>query len=126
MDDAAAAPIILPSSRERTPPPRCGEDHSPARQGALQVRRLSALRRLRPDALAKRITFASPNRARSAERSATNTRSPSAGSITASCTAMATRPHGGPGSASTLCPSPSSYGDGRASPKLPSPSGNYE
>ena len=49
-DDAAAAPIILPSSPKRTAASRCRKDHSPARQGALQVRRLSALRRLRPDA----------------------------------------------------------------------------
>ena len=48
-----------------------------------------------------RIIFASPSPARSAERSATNTRSPSAGSITANCIAMATRRHGGPGSTST-------------------------
>ena len=63
----------------------------------------------------KRITFASPNRGRSAERSATNTRSPSAGSITAICTATAMRPHGGPPLASTHCPSLLSCGEGRAS-----------
>ena len=61
----------------------------------------------------KRITFASPNRARSAERSATNTQSPSAGSITAICTATAMRPHGGPGSASIPCPSRSNCGGDR-------------
>jgi hypothetical protein len=59
----------------------------------------------------KRITFALPNNARSAARSATNIRSRSAGSITAICTTMATRPRGGPGSTSTRCPSPSSYGN---------------
>ena len=101
---SAAAPIILPQNPKPCPPSRRGENHSPARQGALQIRRHSALRRLRPHALARRITFASLNRARSAARSATNTRSPSAGSITGSCTATAMRPHGGPRSASTRCP----------------------
>ena len=43
----------------------------------------------------RRTIFASPNRARSAEKSATNTRSQSAVSITASCTATAMKPHGG-------------------------------
>ena len=59
----------------------------------------------------RRITFASLNRARSAERSATNTQSPSAVSITGSCTATATRPHGGPRSASTRCRSLSDCGE---------------
>jgi hypothetical protein len=59
----------------------------------------------------KRITFALLNRARSVERSATNTRSPSAGSITGSCTPTAMKLPGGPRSASTRCPSPSSCGD---------------
>jgi hypothetical protein len=45
----------------------------------------------------KRITFALLNRVRSTARSATSTRSQSAASIIASCTDMATRPHGGLG-----------------------------
>ena len=44
---------------------------------------------------ARRITFALPNSARSAARSATNTPFPSAGSIIASCIATATRRLGG-------------------------------
>ena len=46
---SAAAPIILPRPLG-APSSRCGKDHSPARQGALQVRRHAALRRLRPHA----------------------------------------------------------------------------
>ena len=65
--------------------------------------------------LARRITFALLSRGHSAERSATNTRSRSAGFITAICTATAMRPHGGPASASTHCPSLLSFGEGRAS-----------
>ena len=61
----------------------------------------------------KRITFALPNPARSAARSATNTRSQSAASIIASCTATAMRPHGGPGSASIPCRSRSNFGGDR-------------
>ena len=61
----------------------------------------------------RRITFASRKRARSVERSATNTRSPSAGSITGICTATAMRPHGGPGSASIPCRSRSNFGGDR-------------
>jgi hypothetical protein len=44
----------------------------------------------------RHITFVSPNLARSAEKSATSIRSQSAASIIASCTDMATKPHGGP------------------------------
>jgi hypothetical protein len=62
----------------------------------------------------RRITFASPNRARSAAKSATNTRSLSAGSITGSSTVTAMRLHGGPRSTSTHCPSLSSCGERRA------------
>jgi hypothetical protein len=58
-------------------------------------------------------TFVSPYRVRLAGRSATNTRSPSAGFTTAICTATVMKPHGGPGLASTLCPSCSSYDAGR-------------
>ncbi len=43
----------------------------------------------------KRIIFVSPNRARSAAKSATNTRSQSAVSTTANCTTTAMKPHGG-------------------------------
>jgi ERF superfamily len=58
----------------------------------------------------KPITSALPNRARSAARSATNTRSRSAGSIIAICTATATRPRNGPPSMSIPCRSRLSYG----------------
>ena len=51
----------------------------------------------------RRIIFALRNRVRWLARSATNTRSRFAGSTTANCIAMATRPHGGPPSASTRC-----------------------
>ena len=61
----------------------------------------------------KRITFVLRNRVRSVERSATNTRSQSAGSIIASCTATAMKPRGGPGSASIHCRSHSSFGGDR-------------
>ena len=74
----------------------------------------------------KRTTFASPNRARSAARSATNTRFLSAGSITGNCMATATKPHGGPRSASILCLLPLSSGGRRASLNLPSPRRNSE
>ncbi len=60
--------------------------------------------------LARRITFAAPSRARSAARSATNTRSRSAGSIIAICTPTATRPRGGLPSMSIPCRSRLSYG----------------
>jgi hypothetical protein len=63
---------------------------------------------------ARRTIFALPNGAPSAARSATNTRLRPAGSITAISTAMATRRHGGPGSASIRCPSRSSCGGNRA------------
>ena len=49
--DAAAAAIISRSSPGVRPPTRCGENHSPARQGALQVRRLSTVHCLRSDAV---------------------------------------------------------------------------
>jgi hypothetical protein len=58
----------------------------------------------------KRITFASPNPARWAARSATSTRFQSAGSIIATSMATAMRPHGGPGSASIPCRSRSNFG----------------
>ena len=45
---------------------------------------------------AKRTTFALLSLARSVERSATNIRFRSAGSIIANCTATVMRPHGGP------------------------------
>ena len=53
---------------------------------------------------AKRTIFALPNLVRSVERSATNISFQSVGSITANCTAMVTRPHGGPALASIRCP----------------------
>jgi hypothetical protein len=49
----------------------------------------------------------------SAERSAMNTRSLSAGSVIATSMATATRPHGGPGSTSIPCRSRSSFGGDR-------------
>ena len=52
----------------------------------------------------KPITFALPSRARSAAKSATSTRSRFAASITANCTATATRPRGGPPSMSIPLP----------------------
>jgi hypothetical protein len=69
----------------------------------------------------KRITFALPNRARSAARSATNTRSQSAGCITATYMVTETRPHGGPALASILCLLPLNSGGGRASRNFPPP-----
>jgi hypothetical protein len=63
---------------------------------------------------AKRTIFALPNLARSAERSATNIRFLSVGSITANCTVTGTRPHGGQMLASTRCPSRSNCGGYRA------------
>ena len=101
------APVLALHSDRRDPAPlrprasaaasRCSSDR---RHGQIQC-------------LRKPITSASPNRARLAERSATNTRSRSAVSITANCTAMAMKLHGGPGSASTHCPSRSNFGGGR-------------
>ena len=44
------APDAPASSRNRASSSRCGEDHSAARQGALQIRRHATLRRLRPNA----------------------------------------------------------------------------
>ena len=61
----------------------------------------------------KPITFTSPSRPRSAAKSATNTRSQSAGSIIASSIATATRPHGGRGSGSIRIRLRSASGDGR-------------
>ena len=55
----------------------------------------------------------------SCARSATSTPCPSADFIIASCTTTATRPHGGPASASIRCPSPLNCGAGRAIPELP-------
>ena len=66
----------------------------------------------------KSTTFAVPHRARSAARSATNTRSPSAGFTTAFCMDTAMMPHGRPASVLTLCQSPSRCGDGRTRPRL--------
>ena len=60
---------------------------------------------------AHHIRFAQPRRW--AAKSATNTRSQSAGSIIAICIAMAMRPHGGPGSASIPCRSRSNFGGDR-------------
>jgi hypothetical protein len=67
----------------------------------------------------KRITFASPNRARSAARSVTNTQSLSAASITGSWMVTAMKPRGGPALASILCLLPLNSGGGRASRKFP-------
>ena len=61
----------------------------------------------------KPITFGSPSLARWGARSATNTRSPSAGSITANCIAMVTRPHGGPVLRSIRCQLRSNCGSDR-------------
>jgi hypothetical protein len=104
MDDSATAPILVPAAGS----PR-------RRRVAAKTIRLrdkghcSSSRRNRAwsavECRAKRITFASPNRARSAGRLATNIRSRFAGSIIAICTATETRPHGGRRSASILCPS---------------------
>ena len=63
--------------------------------------------------LPKRITFALPNLAHSAAKSATNSPSPYADFITAICTPMAMRPRGGRGSVLTRCPSLLSCGDDR-------------
>ena len=59
---------------------------------------------------AKRTIFALPNLVRSVEKSATNIRFESVGSIIANCTAMVTRSHGGPALASIRCPLPSNCG----------------
>ena len=61
----------------------------------------------------RRITSASPSRARSDERSATNTRFLSAASTIASSIATATRPRGGRASTSTRCQSRSTCGSYR-------------
>ena len=112
MGDATAAPMILPRPgpfaevRFRRRPFACATNctaNSSPRSPALSV----AERR------PKRITFALPSPARSAERSAMNTRCRSADSITASCIAMAMKRHGGLGSASIPCRSHSSYGGGQ-------------
>jgi hypothetical protein len=58
------------------------------------------------------IIFALHSPARSGERSATNTRSPSVARIIANCMAMATRLHGGPESTSIPFRSRSRYGNG--------------
>ncbi len=62
---------------------------------------------------AKRTTFASLSRARSAARSATNTPFHSADCTTANCTAMATRSPGGSECRSIRCPLRLSYGGDR-------------
>ena len=62
---------------------------------------------------AKRTIFALPSLVRSAERSATNTRFRSVGSIIVNCIAMVTRPHGGRVPVSTPCRSRSNFGRDR-------------
>ena len=62
----------------------------------------------------KPTTFALPSPVPSTERSATNTPSPSAGSIIASCAGMAMKLRGGRALISTLCPLRSTSGDARA------------
>ena len=111
-DDAAAVPMILPAllARDAVALRR--------RRYACATRNTASSSQLNPASSAagrppKRITFASPNRALSVERSAMNTLSPSAGSITGSCMATVTRPHGGPLSASIHCPSPLISGSDR-------------
>ena len=66
---------------------------------------------MRPDA--ERSIFALPSLARSVEKSATNIRFQSVGSITANCTAMVTRHHGGLALASIRCPLHSNCGSYR-------------
>jgi len=74
------------------------------------VCRHPALRGLRPH-----IRFAQP---RSVVKSATSIRSPFAVSITANCTATATKPHGGPASVLIRCRWHLSYGGGAAGTQL--------
>jgi hypothetical protein len=62
---------------------------------------------------AEAIISGSHSLARWGAKSATNTRSPSAGSITANCMATAMRPHGGPVLASIRCPLRSNFGRDR-------------
>ena len=66
----------------------------------------------------KRITFGLRNLARSDGKSATNIPFRFVVSTIASCTAMAMKLHGGPGSMSTLFRSPSNYGEALA-PMVP-------
>ena len=75
---------------------------SPPRRSGFATRSTADMSRPSPASYAagrraKRTTFASPSRARSAARSATNTPFQSVACITANCTAMATRPPGGRG-----------------------------
>jgi hypothetical protein len=103
--DAAAAPIILPGAAS----PR-RRRVAAKRPYACATRNTASSSPLNPassavERLPRRITSVSPNRARSAERSATNTRSQSAGSITGSCTPTAMKLQGGPGSVSIRYPS---------------------
>jgi hypothetical protein len=92
-------------ARRHAPSPRCGQDHSPARQGALQVvTSQPCLVCGRTPSEAHHVRFAQP---RALGRKVSDEYTVlSAGSIAAICTATAMRPHGGPRSASTLCLTP--------------------
>jgi hypothetical protein len=82
-------------------------DQPSAPRGALPSRRFDCVTkstanmwRRRPVSFAagrraKRTIFVLPNLVRSVEKSATNIRFPSVGSITVNCTALVTKPHGG-------------------------------
>jgi hypothetical protein len=85
---------------------------APDLSAGANVDRASSVAALRP----KHITFVSRSRVHSAARSATNTRSPFAGCIIASCTTTAMKLRGGPQATSIRCPSRSSCGDDRAWP----------
>jgi hypothetical protein len=124
LPDPGGAPSL--DQEKSQPMGRCSSStsHRPPR-GALPLRRFACatksianLWRPRPASFAvgrraKRTIFALPSLARSAERSAMNIRFQSVGSIIVNCTAMVTRPHGGPALASTRCPSRSICGSDR-------------
>ena len=116
VKEAAAAPIILPSD------PGLRRRRVAAKTIRLRDKEHCKFVAAQPCLVCGRtpseshhLRFAQP-RALSDARSVTNTRSPSAGCITAICTPTAMRPHGGLRSASTRCPLPLSYG-GKRTPK---------